>query len=481
MTTSYGMAVGRRPGPAAVLAMALSLGACEALSAQEASVQEEASAVSADAADPDWQIVEDYLERQQEWTQQMIQGALGGAPGDDSAPSVGGEAGKPPTRIMVVRAPGASSASSAELQERLRKAIESGDDAGVIRLGDSEGQTESLPPGLVDRVLRAAAATGGTSELPSEAPDVARAAAAALSILDQGGAHEKTVDAAEFLVDHAAVAPGGADYAAEGAKALLEFAPAYEGWPLMLQRLSNAGRLASLTGNGGAARAVFEVLASEAGDPVLRAAVRYYLAVERRQSADAPGASDEDRAAKRQGALDAARGLSLGVEEEILPGTSLTFAEAEANLIRGIRHGTVGGQLPDVAGRRLDGVEEHLSDYRGRVVLLDFWATWCVPCIAALPQKRQLVADLPADRFALLSISVDADLETVTGFIEDEPMPWANWHVGMTSEITRVLNVYSYPTYILLDEDGRVLARTIHLPDEFVARIKEAVGRVPGA
>ena len=259
MTTSYGMAVGRRPGPAAVLAMALSLGACEALSGQEASVPKQASAVSADTGDSDWQIVEDYIKRQQEWTKQMIRGALGGAPDDDSAPSVGGEAGKLPTRIMVVRAPGASSASSAEVQERLRKAIESGDDAGVVRLGDSEGQTESLPPGLVDRVLRAAAATGGTSELPSEAPDVARAAAAALSILDQGGAHEKTVDAAEFLVDHAAVAPGGADYAAEGAKALLEFAPAYEGWPLMLQRLSSAGRLAFLTGNKGAARAVFEV------------------------------------------------------------------------------------------------------------------------------------------------------------------------------------------------------------------------------
>ena len=104
-----------------------------------------------------------------------------------------------------------------------------------------------------------------------------------------------------------------------------------------------------------------------------------------------------------------------------------------------------------------------------------------MPCIAALPQKRRLVADLPADRFALLSISVDANLETVTEFIEDEPMPWANWHVGMTSEITRILNVYSYPTYILLDENGGVLARTNHLPDEFAARVKEAVGRGPGA
>ncbi len=282
-------------------------------------------------------------------------------------------------------------------------------------------------------------------------------------------------------MDHAAGAPGGAEYASRGAKALLEFAPAYEGWPLMLQRLSSAGALAFLTGNGDAARAVFEVLASEAEDPVLRAAGRYYLAVARRQSADAPAVSNEDRVAERQGALGAARGLSLGVEDETLPGTALTFAEAEADLIRSIRHGTVGGKVPDLAGRRLDGVEEHLSAYLGRVVFLDFWATWCVPCIAALPQKRRLVADLPADRFALLSISVDANLETVTEFIEDEPMPWANWHVGMTSEITRILNVYSYPTYILLDENGGVLARTNHLPDEFAARVKEAVGRGPGA
>ncbi|MXZ37508.1 MAG: TlpA family protein disulfide reductase [Holophagales bacterium] len=477
MKTRYEMAVGRRPGSGAVLAMVLSFGACEALSGQKASAAEETSTASAVAADPDWEIVEDYLKRQEEWTKQLIRGALEGASDDDPSPSLGGEAKKLPSRIMVVRAPGDGSASSADIQERLGQAIESRDDAGVVRLGDSE----SFPPGLLDQVLRAAAATGGTSEPPSEAPDVGRAAAAALSILDQGGAHEKTVNAAEFLVDHAAAAPGGAEYASKGAKALLEFAPAYEGWPLMLQRLRGAGRLAFLTGDGGAARAVFEALASEAEDPVLRAAGRYYLALERRQSADAPGVSDEERAANRQDALQAARGLSLGVEEETLPGTALTFAEAEADLIRGIRHGTVGGQLADVAGRRLDGVEEHLSDYRGRVVLLDFWATWCVPCIAALPQKRQLVADLPADRFALLSISVDAKLETVTGFIEDEPMPWSNWHVGMTSEITRVLNVHSYPTYILLDEDGKVLARTNHLPDEFVARVKEAVGRGPGA
>ena len=153
-----------------------------------------------------------------------------------------------------------------------------------------------------------------------------------------------------------------------------------------------------------------------------------------------------------------------------------TFAEAEADLIRSIRHATVGSVVPDLTGSRMDGVEEALSDYRGRVVLLDFWATWCKPCIAALPTLRELAADLPAERFVLLAVSVDAELETAVEFTKEEPMPWANWHVGMTSELTSVLDVSAFPTYILLDEQGRILARTSGLPDDFLALIEETAG-----
>ena len=101
---------------------------------------------------------------------------------------------------------------------------------------------------------------------------------------------------------------------------------------------------------------------------------------------------------------------------------SRTLGHGEADLLHSILHATVGGTLAEMLGKRLDGVEERLSTYRGRLVLLDFWATWCGPCVDALPALRRLVEDLPADRFAILAISVDAEVETVTAFRERESL-----------------------------------------------------------
>ena len=271
--------------------------------------------------------------------------------------------------------------------------------------------------------------------------------------------------------------------------------------------------------------ALLEALASEADDPVLRAAARYYVAAGLMRSANATGTAPEDRSLRppsalraamrrardaqraearrralkaatgsltgratsttetdgaRRAALGAATGLSVGVEEAEFPGWGgpdvPTFAETEADLIRSIRYGTVGATLPPgVTGTRLDGVEESLSDYRGRVVLIDFWATWCEPCVAALPELRELLAEMPADRFALIAISVDENVETVTRFMEDEPMPWTNWHAGSGSDIGRLLRVQGLPTYVLVDEHGRILSRPGF---RFASAVRQAVARL---
>ena len=298
-------------------------------------------------------------------------------------------------------------------------------------------------------------------------PSAVLAIATARAILNAEGTHEKTVEAAEFLVDHAWDVMRGDRHAAAGARALLTHAPDYDGlWPRVLRALDRA-RGPSGTGQPDSpVEQFFAEMASDTENPTLRAAARYHLAAGLMQEAKGSMLMSVDTAARRERALEQATGLSAGVENETFDDSTRgmeddlaprTFAQAEADLIASIQHATIGGTLPESTGRRLDGTEEPLSTYRGRVLLIDWWATWCAPCITALPELRQMVADLPADRFALLAISVDEELDTVTEFMEQEAMPWDNWHVGLFSDLERILDVRGFPTYVLADENGTVL------------------------
>ena len=326
-----------------------------------------------------------------------------------------------------------------------------------------------------------------TEEAPPEPPDINRAAAAARAIVDQDGAHEKTLDAAAFLVNlvrHNPMTinePETDQHVVAAAKALATHAPDYQDWPQVLSQMNVFKRFeADGTSSRPETDTFLEEMASEAESPALRAASRYYLAAALIEAANLFEASPEDREARRTRALDLASGLSAGVEDGEFrespadSATTKTFAEAEASLIRTIRHATIGGTLPELTAARLDGSDDRFGDYRGRVLLINFWATWCKPCVAALPKLRELAADSPDDRFALLSISVDRALETVTTFQEDEPMPWANWH-DPNDEVVDPLAVSSYPTYILADEHGEILARTNSLSEEFLSMLQEAL------
>ena len=317
-----------------------------------------------------------------------------------------------------------------------------------------------------------------STEVMDARPDVSRAIAAAAGIVNAEDAHPKIVEAAEFLVFHAPPTAAGVGYTALGARALFEHAAEYDKWPEVLAELGSHTVYQSPIG------AFLEELAAGAHDPVLRAIARYYLATALMRSANLDRAASEDPGAYRQRSTDVATGLSTGLEFEDGPVASRhipqlppsrTLAQAEADLLYSIRHATVGGTLAEMLGKRLDGVEERLSTYRGRVVLLDFWATWCGPCVDALPALRRLVEDLPADRFALLAISVDAEVETVTAFRERESLPWANWHAGLADDVWLHWDLRGIPIYLLADEHGEILARHHELSDEFKALITQAV------
>src|SRR5450631_2188002 len=101
-----------------------------------------------------------------------------------------------------------------------------------------------------------------------------------------------------------------------------------------------------------------------------------------------------------------------------------TLGELAKGHLHEIRHLAVGKPAPELKSIDLEGKPVRLTDLKGNVVVLDVWATWCVPCCAMIPHERELVKRLKAKPFAIVSISVDDKQETVVEFLKKEPMPW---------------------------------------------------------
>jgi len=125
----------------------------------------------------------------------------------------------------------------------------------------------------------------------------------------------------------------------------------------------------------------------------------------------------------------------------------------------------VGNPAPDVTGTDLDDKKVKLSSYKGKVVLLDIWATWCPPCRAMIPHERELVKKLDGKPFVLLSVSVDDAKTDVTDFLKEEKMPWAHWFDGRGGPVSKAYRVKAFPTLYLIDKKGVIREKWVGIPD----------------
>jgi peroxiredoxin len=126
-----------------------------------------------------------------------------------------------------------------------------------------------------------------------------------------------------------------------------------------------------------------------------------------------------------------------------------------------------GTKLPEFSVTTLDGTTVSAADYRGKVLLIDFWATWCTPCIVELPVLKQAHADYGAAGFEILGISVDEDPDKLRSFIESEGMTWTHVHDlswtprGKPEELANRFGVRQIPHTILVDPEGTILATNL--------------------
>lgn len=132
----------------------------------------------------------------------------------------------------------------------------------------------------------------------------------------------------------------------------------------------------------------------------------------------------------------------------------------------------IGHLAPDIEGTDIDGVPFKLSDYRGKVVLLDFWYSSCRPCRAFFPRERSLVLRYKDRPFALLGVNTDNDRRSAKQCEVKEKVNWRSWFDGEGAIVSN-WRVQYFPTVYILDTEGVV--RHYFCPVESEVAIEEAV------
>lgn len=122
------------------------------------------------------------------------------------------------------------------------------------------------------------------------------------------------------------------------------------------------------------------------------------------------------------------------------------------------RHLEVGKIAPEIEGEALNGLKFKLSDFRGHAVLLNFWASWCGPCMQLLAHERKMAARMEARPFAIVGVNVDEERADGIRAEVDQKITWRSfWNGGPGCDsIAGSWNVTGWPTTYILDRDGMI-------------------------
>ncbi len=116
--------------------------------------------------------------------------------------------------------------------------------------------------------------------------------------------------------------------------------------------------------------------------------------------------------------------------------------------------------VPTIPFLTEEGKQAFVGDYSGRTVVINFWATWCAPCIKEMPSLDRLAAKLPPERFAVITLNQDAGGSPVArSFLERLGLRNLPASTDPNGRLARALGSRGLPTTFIVDPSGRVVAR----------------------
>ena len=157
----------------------------------------------------------------------------------------------------------------------------------------------------------------------------------------------------------------------------------------------------------------------------------------------------------------------------------LVAAEAKELLYR-INNLSVGRPAMEISGVGLDDAEFKLADYRGKVVLLDFWVDWCQPCQLMWPHEKQLVEDLKDAPFALVGV-FRGKKPALKQLVDNGKVTWKNWVDDTDGPISAKWRVTAVPMIYILDHNGVIRHQAIgFVPDSQLSKwVQDLLAKVP--
>jgi len=150
-------------------------------------------------------------------------------------------------------------------------------------------------------------------------------------------------------------------------------------------------------------------------------------------------------------------------------------AREQAVQTAGNRVDLTGKDAPSFRGVSLDGKAYSLETLKGKAVLLDFWASWCVPCIRSMPIVEKLHEDYRAQGLVVLAVDVGENRETVEKFLKTRTIPYPVI-MGDEAGIPGAYGVSAFPTFVMIGPDGKIASHQIGLNETALTGIASRAG-----